>query len=195
MRRQFSARASRLGRYVFRPDNLSRRRRAQLRALSRTRVVGSRRTKRSVRCKQLLTALPPVRRTRKLLYRLVSTFAKLVRSVLPAARMRKHRATFGQGLRGKFYASRRKYVGLQYSRLYSRYVARGGTKLRRQLIRRLRAKRLPTKAPARLTLKRRTRSLALRAVRLRRLNLRVKQAVQLQHTRNSYSPTPQRSRL
>lgn len=115
--------------------------------------------------------------------------------MLPEARTRKHRATFGQGLRGQFYASRRKYVGLQYSPLYSRYVARGGAKLRRQLIRRLRAKRLLTKAPARLTLKRRTRAPSLRAVRLRRVNLRVKQAVQLRHTRNSYSPAPQRLRL
>ncbi len=115
--------------------------------------------------------------------------------MLPAARPRKRRATFGQGLRGQFYVFRRKYVGLQYSRLYSRYAARGGAKLRRQLIRRLRAKRLLTKAPVRLTLKRRTRAPSLRAVRLRRINLRVKQAVQMQHTRNCYSPAPQRVRL
>lgn len=128
------------------------------------------------------------------MYRLINTFAKAVRSALPAARMRKHRATFGRGLRGQFYFSRRNRVRLQYSGLYDRYMARGGAKLRRQLIRRLRAKRLLTKAPARLAVKRRPRVLPLRIARLRRVNLRAKQAAQLRHLRSSYSPAPRRSR-
>ena len=112
---------------------------------------------------------------------MISAFAVRVRSALPVSRARKLRARLGADLRGQLYSIRRTRARAQYDSLYSRLAAQGGAKLRRSLIRRLRANRLHAKAPARVLRKRRSRLLAVRVTRLRRANLRVRRAVQRQH--------------
>jgi len=112
---------------------------------------------------------------------MINTFARLVRSTLPASRARKLRTRLGRDLRGQLYTSRRNRAHLQYDNLRSRYAAQGKTKLRLSLIRRLRAQRLRRKVPSRVLRRRRLRPLALRVTRLQRVNLRVKRVVQRQH--------------
>jgi hypothetical protein len=126
---------------------------------------------------------------------MISAFAVRVRSALPASRARKLRARLGAHLRGQLYSVRRTRACAQYDNLYSRLAAQGGAKLRRSLIRRLRANRLHTKAPGQVLLKRRSRPRILRITRLRRANLRVRRAVQRQRGPVALSPASRGTKL
>jgi hypothetical protein len=146
----------------------------------RIRLASKRHIRRIRRLNRIFLSLPPARRTRRLLNGMINAFAKRVRSALPVSRARKLHARLGADLRGQLYTFRRTHARLQYDNLYSGRAAQAGAKLRRSLIRRLRANRLHAKAPVRVLRKRHFRPRALRITRLRRANLRVRRAVQRQ---------------
>ena len=130
------------------------------------------------RLNRIFLSLPPTRGARRMLGGVMSVFAARVRSVLPTSRARKLCARLGADLRAPLYSVRRSRARVQYDSLYSKLAAQGGARLRRSLLRRLRANRLRAKAPARVLRKRRSRPLAVRITRLRRANLRARRAAQ-----------------
>jgi hypothetical protein len=157
--------------------------------------VSKRHIRRVRRLNRIFLSLPPARRTRRLLSGVISAFVARVRSALPASRARKLRARLGADLRGQLYSVRRTRTRAQYDNLYSRLAAQSGAKLRRSLIRRLRANRLHAKSSARVLRKRRSRPLTLRITRLRRANLCVRRAVQQQRVPVALSPASRGTKL